>query len=60
MRNTSIRTRKMRGVDSFVTLMSAAVPGDGAFAMADLQSLSVEHVGHQYGTAAAGRKADVG
>jgi|UPI000406C494 hypothetical protein len=46
----------MRGVDSFVTLMSAAVLEAGAFAMADLQSLSVERVGHQYGTAGAGKK----
>ena len=46
----------MRGVDSFVTLMSAAVLGGEFFAMADLQSLSVERLSQQYGTARDGKK----
>ena len=55
-RNTSIRTRKIRGEDSLVSSISIAEREEGPEGIAGVIRCG-NRLGRQYGTAAAGKKA---
>src|SRR5882757_4026274 len=55
-RNTSIRTRKIRGEDSLVSSISIAEREEEPEAIDDVIRCEEPISGHQYGTAASGKK----
>src|SRR6185437_6809173 len=59
-RNTSIRTRKIRGEDSLASSISIVEREEGAAAGIAVSSMGTSFFRQQYGTAVPGKKPDAG